>query len=75
MGPEVTLTIRCPACDTVGEFKGSYRPELVVRCGACGEEITREFKKTFFRGVAADINARLVERENSAFLRYLAEGW
>ncbi len=75
MSREVMVDILCPDCDTRSLFKGEYRPDLRVTCGRCGEDITREFKRVFFRGIAADLNARLVERENRAFLNYLDQGW
>ena len=75
MTREVTVDVLCPGCDTLGRFRGEYRTELKVVCGKCGEDITPEFKRIFFRGVAADLNAHLVERENRKFLNYLDSGW
>ena len=75
MSREVTVDVRCPACDTVGRFRGEYRPEVQVTCGRCGENVTREFKRVFFRKVATDLSARLVEQENREFLNYLDQGW
>jgi len=72
---EVIVDVVCPDCASVGRFEGEYRPELKVTCGRCGEDITREFKRVFFRGVAVDLNARMVEQENRAFLNYLDDGW
>ena len=73
--PERELTFRCGFCETLSEFRGEYNTTLVVLCGRCKKDITRDFKRAFFRDVAADINARIVERENREFLRYLAAGW
>ncbi len=75
MTREVTVEVICPLCHTLGRFKGEYRTELKVICGKCQEDITAEFKRVFFRSVAADLNSRLVERENRDFLNYLDSGW
>ena len=75
MSREITVDVCCPFCGTVGRFTGDYRPELKVTCGECREDVTGEFKRRFFRGVAADLNATLVERENREFLNYLEGGW
>lgn len=75
MSREIIVDVVCPDCRAEGRFQGEYRPDLIVKCGHCGEDITREFKRVFFRGVATDLNVKLVERENRAFLNYLDNGW
>ncbi len=71
----VRLTVRCPHCGTLGEFRGRYRREMTVLCGGCKRDITDLVKKAFLRTVAAEIDARIVERENREFFRYLESAW
>jgi hypothetical protein len=72
---ERVFSVLCPHCGTLGEFHGEFHAEIVVLCGHCKEDITRDFKRAYYRDVAADINARFVERENRAFFEYLASCW
>jgi hypothetical protein len=75
MSDDQVFTIVCPQCGTVGEFHGEFRAEILVLCGHCKADITRDFKRAFYKDVAANINARIVERENREFLSYLAGCW
>jgi len=65
----------CPWCDAPATYRGEYRRGVEVECGRCGQDVTRAFKRALFARVATDISARLVEKENRAFLEDLGDAW
>jgi hypothetical protein len=70
-----SIVFTCPHCGCRAEVRAEYHRNLVVVCGRCGEDVSPSYRRAFFREIAADMNARIVEQENRDFLRYLSGGW
>jgi len=72
---EREVVFSCGRCGAAATCRAGYREGIVVLCPECGAEVTRDFRRAYFAGVSAEIHARLVERDNRAFLDYLGGAW